>query len=352
MDAMDGGERMSFGARSRLPQSTAGDQVRSQPVDSARVVKAIGLTLVLVILALLVPIPFHGRAASAIGDLVHAPLFGTLTLAWLYSWQRLRPLALSGIDREFRKLLFRCLIAGSTLVGFGIAMEFAQSEFGRSMSRHDAIANTLGVAAAIAIYLGRAVRRMLKSALEISCYLTAFAFFMMAWVAPVRMLSDVAAMHLNFPRLSSFESDTELTRWYCNGSKLRRSSRYVTEGTYGGEIIFLPGDFPAITQIAFHHDWRGKFDFQVDAMLPDDSPVSNATLVLKFIDHQSHNGEFEKIVQLTRGTRQQITVTQQEFEAMAEHGLDLSHIQFIDIGMVKPTVATVVAIDHLRLVPR
>ena len=48
--------------------------------------------MALVIVALLFPIPFEGPAATADGDVVHAPLFAGLALGWLWGWPRIGPL--------------------------------------------------------------------------------------------------------------------------------------------------------------------------------------------------------------------------------------------------------------------
>ncbi|MEO1527061.1 MAG: hypothetical protein AAFX06_16605, partial [Planctomycetota bacterium] len=48
--------------------------------------------LVVVVAALLVPVPYKGRSASTLGDLVHAPLFGSLGLATLWAWKQLSPI--------------------------------------------------------------------------------------------------------------------------------------------------------------------------------------------------------------------------------------------------------------------
>ncbi|MEO1617822.1 MAG: hypothetical protein AAFV88_18360, partial [Planctomycetota bacterium] len=142
----------------------AGDSSDGRPAFPVRRVVPVAILVIAgVIFALLVPMPVHGRVATAIGDLAHAPLFGSLALAWLWTWGRLRPLDRHNVAdgqppqerpvHQGRRLVFRGVCVWIVLSTFGVCMEVVQSGVGRSMSRHDAIANSLGIAAAIAAYV-------------------------------------------------------------------------------------------------------------------------------------------------------------------------------------------------------
>src|SRR6056297_892652 len=142
--------------------STNRSQPGSQNDSAANWFLLAAAILGLVVMGLLFPMPFHGRTATAVGDLVHAPLFGSLALGWLWGWQCLRPLEPRAASPStppatgplLRGLLVRGLLVWIALSGFGAVMEVAQDGMGRSMSRHDAIANALGALAAISGYTG------------------------------------------------------------------------------------------------------------------------------------------------------------------------------------------------------
>ncbi|MDM4017147.1 hypothetical protein [Roseiconus lacunae] len=342
MDPMDGGERVENNTRNY--HSVASPE---------KVVTWTGCVILLVVLALLIPIPFTGRSASALGDLVHAPLFGSLALVWIAVWQRLWPTTTAQHWRPLGNLAWRSVTVWVCLSGFGVAMEFAQDVMGRSMSLHDAISNSLGAAAALVAYTGWCCFRQQQRSLALFCLAVAMTAVGFSWAAPVRILLDGAAIHTQFPQLASFESDVELTRWYCRDCELRRSRSRVTEGRFSGEIDFAATDFPAITLIDFAGDWSGYQSFAADVYLakPDDS-AQPVLMVVKLIDVHGESGNYQREVHLTPGVRQTVDISPAAFDSMAKQGINLKQLRFVDIGIVAPKQPTRLWIDNVRLLPR
>lgn len=307
-----------------------------------------------VILSLLFPVPFHGRAATAVGDLVHAPLFASLTLGCLWVLQRLKPLQADSADDSnvpITQLLRRGLAVWFAVSLFGALMEVAQAGFGRSMSRHDAIANAIGSAAAVLLYLS--TQRRGHRRFEYTCVLLAVAMVLAVWLRPIRLLSDVVQLHRQFPLLATFETSAELTRWYVREAYVRRVSRDATDGEYSLEVTFAPTSYPAITLIELESDWSGFSALELDASLDEHAASPTANLVVKVVEGteflEETNASFLQF-RLYRGEQQTIRVGLPELSQAAEKGdLDFRRIIFVDLGLMQPDTPTTVRFDSIRL---
>ena len=86
--------------------------------------------LLLALAGLLTPLPNIGRAGEAMGDLVHAPLFGGLALGLLCLLGNLWPL-----NHGRKSLVLRCTFVFACMVTFGVGIELVQHFSGRSSLR-------------------------------------------------------------------------------------------------------------------------------------------------------------------------------------------------------------------------
>lgn len=322
------------------------------------------VVLATVFSALLLPVPFAGRAATALGDLVHAPLFGSLAIAWLLVWQRLDPL-----NRVFdgprihqgRRLVSRGIIIWISLSLFGLGMEFLQRGTGRSASVHDAIANSLGVAAAIAGYSAVWFASRHRNRAAWSFASVAVMILALAWWRPVVLLADVIAMPKQFPLLASFESPAELTRWYmrkCTGKRVRTDA---TDGRYALEVDYEAVDFPAITLIEMVSDWSDYSALELDAILLDEtadgsqSTASVPLLIQIIIQSDGTRLAYKESVMLLPGQPRHIRLALADFTIrlastdLADE-IDVRQVMFLDIGPLNPGSATRFRFDRLTLV--
>lgn len=312
--------------------------------------------IAVVVTALLVPIPLMGRASSAIGDLVHAPLFGSLAFATLWAWQRLDPLpnsASTSTPHQGRRLLIRGVVVWISLSLFGLGMEFLQGSMGRSLSRHDAIANSLGIAAAVFGYAAIGFRAGGRLRTASGFAVVAFVILAVAWYRPVAMLSDVARMPSEFPLLASFESSTELTRWHFRGAVGVLVQRDVAYGQQAVEVTFAAEQFPAITLIDTVPNWSGYDFLELDARLDANHPAESEMMLIKIIDAtqaESESGAFQFPVKLIRGRPQRIRVPLVDSAGgWNEVAMDWTKIRFVDIGLVEPSDSVVIRFDRLIL---
>ena len=118
-----------------------------------RLVAAMLLVSTVIVFGMLAPIPSFGRLTVAIGDLMHAPLFGSMTLLTLLLLDHAHPRQRAGI------ILLRMIVVITLVFGFGLLMEFNQLMVGRHAALHDVVANGLGIVAASLWYGARTLVR-------------------------------------------------------------------------------------------------------------------------------------------------------------------------------------------------
>ena len=333
------------------PEATGETERQAGQPATVRYALVVLAALAFVLMLLLVPVPFHGRAATALGDFVHAPLFASLALGTLWIWQRLRPQ--ESVDLPW----MRCLVVWLVLSVFGLVMEFVQGMMGRTAAWHDVQANSLGAAAALGLVISfRCLKRNQRMQAALA---TAFSvtLLILAWMHPFNILRDVMSMQSDFPLLASFETEAELTRWYCHSATVRRVVEGATEGDHALQVTYLPGGYPAITLVDMMRDWSAATAIELDVMLDSEHDQPTVMLMLKVIDlpHQDQNmGAFVKTLELRRGERTRVRLSRDELvagslEAGAGDSLDLSQIVYLDVALVDAANAVVVTIDRLTL---
>lgn len=339
---------------STLPASGPSDT--RLPLPQKRIAIGLLLTFAFVLIALLCPIPFMGRSASALGDLVHAPLFGSLALAWLWLWQRTRPLEgeqTPARSHQGRRLVGRGAVVWIVLSSFGAIMEYIQSGMGRSMSLHDAVANSLGIAAAIALYTSWwfLTHRRKRPALLFLCI--SIGVLAYAWSHPVRVLLDIAVMRDEFPMLSSFESSPQLTRWYFRGFEHELVQSDVTDGNHALRVLYPVTEYAGITLVDMVRDWS-EFDFfETDLTLDARHPRESEVLKIQFIESESAGGpeaEFHASAQLMRGEKVRVRIPLSELKnARTGQAINTKNLLYVDLAIDDVKRPTSVTIDRVQL---
>lgn len=343
-----------------FPESTSEPSAEAssarQPLPKKRIAIGLALTIAFVLFALLCPIPFRGRAASALGDLVHAPLFGSLALAWLWVWQRTLPL--EGLQtparpHQGRRLVGRGIVVWIVLSSFGVMMEFAQSNIGRTMSLHDAIANSLGIAAAIALYtswwfLTHRRRRPALLFLFVSASVLIYA-----WSSPMRVLWDISVMRNEFPMLCSFESSPQLTRWYFRGFEHRLVESNVSDGHSALHVTYPVTDYAGITLVDMVRDWSEFSFFEADLTLDVGHPRESETLKIHFIQSESAGSteaEFHTEAKLVRGERVRVQIPLADLKNIRTgKTIDSRSLLYVDLAIKEVSHPTNVTLDRIQL---
>ena len=302
----------------------------------------IGVLLV-VVFGLAMPMPFVGRAGVAAGDLFHAPLFGGLALLAMYLLEQLRP-------TTGRPLLLRGILVGIGLVLFGISMEAMQYFVGRTATVHDAVANSLGILAALIWYSSRRYHGTVARFMMLAALVT----LTVAWYPPFTIFKDVWAVHRDFPLLASFESSPEIDRWYFRECSGVRVAENATDGDYALEIQYQATPYPGATLVELHQDWSQIRSLEIDVIVKSAEAV---TFEMKVIDAtindtQDYEDLFKRQWMLESG-KHHLSVTRQEIvDGPPDRKTELSRIRYVDLIVVDPDQPVTLRIDNMHLVLR
>jgi hypothetical protein len=319
-------------------------------VYNVRLILSAVTILILVVMGLLMRVPFTGRTAHALGDLVHAPLFGGMTLGALCLLERFRP-----ARGAVASLSVRCLSVSAIVFAFGIAIELAQHRLGRFATVHDAVANGLGIVAASLVYVALDLRRYRPERRSVSRAFLASAGFLLAiaWWSPVMMLRDVVAVRYDFPLLASFESDAEFGRFSFRECKGQLTRRDATDGTYAMEITFQSASHPGATMFDLQPDWSAMKTLEMDVTLDASYTGDSVRFMVKVIDelHRTdHSDTYRGEWALKPDQPQHIRITREEVvDGPDTRQLDLSKIKFVDLLVLEPGETTKIRVDAMRL---
>ena len=304
--------------------------------------------------ALLVPIPVGGRVAPAIGDMVHAPLFGFVTLASFLFLQRVRPLTATD---SLKPIITRILVCGAGAFAFGLTSELAQSISGRSAALHDAFANSTGIFAVACFLITFTMAKQgelsrLATMIIVSMTLVPVA---MSWWSPLATLVDVYRREQEFPLLDSFERKAGLERWYFANSSGERSREHVDHGTYSLRADYQPGIHTSMTLFDFAGDWSAMEKMSVTMALSKSHLTESARIAIQVID-AGHDGNDNRTCRrewtLQRGQRKTVEIKCSELLDSSGESLDLLQIRYLDVQLVRSELATTVFIDNIRLIPK
>ena len=324
--------------------------VGGTPISTARIIKFFLALTALVVIGLLIPVPYHGRAAVAMMDLVHTPMFAAITVCILAVWHRVRP-----IHAINRNLLLRAGIVFAVLACFGAGMELVQQQMGRSSSLKDAMANCFGITVGVLLFGWWILYRGNSAKLLRWCLIPiAAGVFVLGWLGPIAMLRDVVAVHGDFPLLASFETDAELQRWYFNNCSGERTTTDATDGKTALEVTFTNSRHASVTAIEMQRDWSEMADLQFDVVLDENYP-EDGNLLVKVIDQDdaSHVEMFLLRASLVPGKLRHFRITRDEIVSGPEtHQIDLSKIRYFELVLVSPVTLAKLRIDDVRLTLR
>lgn len=302
---------------------------------------ALGVLLVLAVIALLAPSPFKGRVSMMMFDLFHFPAFAGISWLGLRIGQRLGATRLSQ----------RLGIASTILIASAI-MEGLQAVSGRSATLHDLVANTCGVVAGWMLFETTfATHRWVRYGLACA----ALTLWLAVCYGPALVLHDLWKQDREFPLIGSFESDAELTRWWRRNTNMSRSDDLVTDGKTGLALHVHPGEYPAISHMHLPPDWSTFSALQFDWGVPSDSPVAEVQLLVRIADR--HHGDtyedtFHQRYRLARGETRHVQIPLRDIQQGPLSGpLDLRAIRVIEFQFLDVQRSLVVNFDNVRLVP-
>ncbi|MEM9646411.1 MAG: hypothetical protein AAF989_15575 [Planctomycetota bacterium] len=329
-------------------ETSADDPKPAHPTAPSRWRLGLGVVIVfvLVVTALTVPIPFEARVAAVIGDLVHAPLFACLTWLTLRSLRRWGSLDTKGQELTIGRELVRVGVVIVLFFTFGVVMEFIQGLLGRSAAIHDAVSNGLGALAGGCWYLGTRFKRL-------TLRLMAVGVIGIAQWSPALIIIDVIRKPFDFPRLASFETNAEMTRWHFSGSEGMPVKMHATDGKRSMRIVFRPGRYPSATMVDMYGDWSAALSVEFDVTVDDVQAPPTLNFVFKTLDHDHldyHSDTFRQTIELRRGESYHVKVSLADvLFGPDDREMDLSRMKYLSFQVLQPDVDTVVYVDNIRV---
>ncbi len=285
---------------------------------------------------MIVPMPGGRRELAALSDLAHAPIFGFLALLIL---RRLR----SG---RTGSPLRSSLVAWALAVALGVAIEILQGLTGRSASWHDVLADASGAGAFLT---WKSTPRAASRGVRIGLYSAAAVVITLPSVPPLLLLTDVAIQVRDGPRLASFESPLELSRWEFQISRPSRSRSHATEGRWSLRVDMGRGGYPGATLEWPARDWKSYDELQFDTYLESGAELD---LVVKIEDSHydgRYGDRFHRTVSLMPGpNRTRIALSEVE-RAPDGRRLDLGRIRRLQFFTVGPAGPRTLFFDGIRL---
>ncbi len=325
--------------------SVRGTLVRPHQRRSARTVLAILVPLAILAVLLLSPLPRLNRGFRAVLDLGHAPAFAAVTVLLHQIVCRLHPA--SGA----RSLL----LITPLMIGFGLVTEVLQSQTGRNFTLHDAVANTMGVAAGVCwsvrCYL---THGGLRTRLSIASVL----ILVIPCIWPALTFVDIIRQQAEMPVLASFETDVELRRWAPHDSRMTRVPVGVTHGERALRVDLSVTEYPGVTLAWPVDDWSAYDHLVFDLFVQDEDESDLGELIepdylIVKIEDIEHDGEYEDRfhhhVPLKPG-KQAVRIPLEDVAAAPENRyMDLRNISILQFFVYRPTKRHTFYIDHVRL---
>jgi hypothetical protein len=326
------------------------DAIQNARIPKARGIRT-GLTLLgmfcLIVFMLLVPIPIGGRTAIALGNLAHAPLFGMIALGILLL-----------LRVQFNDLLpigVVFFVAVSVFL-FGVGIEIVQSLSGRMAAVHDAVANGLGIIAAVVSYYAIAMRRTAPWTSG-TLALVAVGILAIAWRPPLTVLHDAAKAKWQFPTLASFESKAEFGRFYFNRCEPSLVQKDTTDGLYAMEVNYSTATkYTGARLIEIQPDWSRAESLELDVILDKSYSGESFEMMIRVVDRREIDGHrnddhYRRTIELKPGEQQHVSITRQELiDGPKERKLDLRSIVGIDLIVIQPAENVRIRFDAIRLV--
>lgn len=314
--------------------------------------------------------PDGHRIYGAIGDLLHAPLFGLLTFGLLGVIERLWPIA-----GWTRSLLLRTILVGAAVFIVSVGVEIAQEWFGRTGTLHDAVSNAAGISAACGLFVlwrsrsvphGRVAdspRRRRLTALVLAGVMVSMTI---GWYEPISRLKDITDVYRKFPLLGSFESKYELQRWHFRAVHPRRTSESPADGKACLEMVVKgvagePGpDTCGTTLFELDHDWSDMAELTLSLRVDSNSPTGKSAdpvrVLIKVVDAAALDPDkdaFQAHLNLACGGWEQIKITRDDITGyFSDRVIDLSQIRYLDVFLIQPPTQSRWWLDDIRLTMR
>ena len=294
------------------------------------------LFALLIVLALIVPIPDGVREIDSGGKVLHALLFAMLAV-FVFGIVR---------DRGSLPRVLTMFLCWGGVAGLGLATEVIQPFFGRDASWQDVWTDAYGSCAGILWAQGWATA---SRGIRIGTFTAGGIVFLVAVAEPLTVLADAAMQRIEMPRLASFESPLELSRWEWSGCHVERSGEYATHGSWAMRVDLKPGRYPGVTLAHPVHDWSRFDELVIDVHLAGELSLD---LIVKIKDRENDNSyydRFHKAIRLLPGENRIRIALSEVVQAPREREMDLRQITSLSLFVVSLDSPRTLFLDNLCL---
>jgi VanZ family protein len=321
--------------------------------------------VVLLLAGLLAPVPQSGREIEALFDLLHAPIFAILAaLFWelRHNWLP-------------QNRIGRAVVIWWGVSLLGLAVEYAQGLTGRHPSWDDAIANAWGAAAGLlwsgwyrphappstahpcptntsvndAANQHKQAQQSIGTIRRLAVWAGVFVLLVVAGWQPLVVLTDAFRQRSEFPRLASFESSGELTRWTANDCRLSRSEAYATHGAWSLRLDLQTGVYPGAALKWPVPDWSDHQELAFDVYVAGHHPLDLVVKIQDQLHNQETSDRYQRPVRLTPGANRVSIALSEVAAAPAGRTLDLRKISMLQFYTVRPARPQTLYLDHIHL---
>lgn len=274
------------------------EQTNPVSTEVHRTIRVILMMLLGAAILTLLPTPSYGRVNHAFNDFLHAPAYAVMALmvGWLVlKWKT---------NHRYLAITFCWLAVLAVSLLLEWLQRFTQT---RVPSREDAIANTIGVTAGILLISG--LQLFLTKRVRFASIALAFVLVIFGTYQPGLILFDYAMTMWQFPKLGSFERQSELKHWYSAGnSVISRDSQHFRDGKWSLRVDLLPGRYTGAVMAVPPRDWSPYEELHIDLYLEKgilEGGLETLNIVIKIFDrfhnHHWYDDRFHRKVTLRPG---------------------------------------------------
>ena len=310
-------------------------------ISSDNLLSRAGLVAVIATIAFLMPLPFHSRLSSRIGDLVHLPAYVLITY-----------LGVAISDRFVSNKLFTRLLTTLAIVSLSGCIELLQAKLGRTASLQDLITNGSGATVGLLVHLSAGCDSLTKRCIRMA----GIVIVLLVASGPFRSLIDIARMEQFPAELGTFTSSTELERWYISSATAEvvadNSLGFNGESGSAVEVAFQPHEFPAIQLQYLNTDWTGFETLKFDLARSAEDTAEPLVIQLRISDRFSRknpNNGFTERYSLAPGERKQISIPVALIANGPDRQVEIDRIRFVEFMAVELKQAATMRLANLRL---
>lgn len=304
----------------------------------------------------LLPKPDNTYFWRSVYDGGHAPLFGTMSLIFLWLCRLLPRLNRIKVSTQY-------LLAGTVAMLIGIAVEVSQINTGRDADVMDAVRNGVGIVAflLVAATLDERLRKMAdgKNIWNQFRWIIRFVALLIFSIPFIRAASWAVATidrNIRFPLIADYESGLQVMPMMTRSGSARRIARPAEfqdgSGKYCQEVLLRPtrtNPYPTLQIEEPYPDWREYDSLRFRILLQDST---SRTLWIRINDrlHNSHPSDrFNRRLELHPGP-QEIAISLEDIRLAPEkREMNLERMRSIRLFLTPHDTEIRFLLDDIRL---